>query len=98
MVTFMVSKGKKMLGKLMLGLALVMGVVTTSLVPAPQAHAQRGGVVRLYGPYPTAAARNAAAGSSRSWAGGYLTRPPVDRPGIRHVGYRGPGYYFWYYV
>jgi hypothetical protein len=53
-------------------------------------------VLRIYGPYATPEARNAAAGTSRSWTGDYVTSPPPGVPGVRVTGYNGPGYYFWY--
>jgi hypothetical protein len=83
-----------LLRTVLLGVALATGVVGGMTMAPPQAHADA--VLQIYGPYPTAAARNAAAGSSRSWMGGYLTSPPPGVGGVRVVGYRGRGYYFWY--
>jgi hypothetical protein len=90
MCKFNLSKTLRMV---LVGMTLATGVVGAMTVAPPQAHAEY--VLVIYGPYPTAAARNAAAGTG-SWTGDYVNAPPPGVPGVRVAGYSGPGYYFWY--
>jgi len=84
----------KLLRKILVAVMLGTGVVGVMTVAPSQAQAEA--TVTIYGPYPTADARNAAANASgRSWQGDYVTEPPPGVPGVTVVGYRGPGYYWW---